>query len=248
MNRTVRASLTTTVLTTLTAALLGGCAVNPGLGGDSAPQQAAEANFKLGVGYLQRGQFALAREKLNKALDFDPDLAEAHNALGVLYEQARNGRDAEYHFEQAVAKNEDYILARLNYARVLCANGKAELGEAQFLTVTETPDSYRAQEIPFTGAGVCARLRRDLETAERYLRRALEFNPNAPGTLLELASISVERQRYQEARELLQRYHRQVGYSTVSLHLAIQVEDQIGDKDLSEEYRRLLASQTKPNV
>ena len=51
----------------------------------------AEANFKLGIGYMQSGHFEVATEKLLKALQFKDNYPEAHNAIAVLYEHRKPG-------------------------------------------------------------------------------------------------------------------------------------------------------------
>lgn len=228
------------------ALCLAGCANNRFTDDDPAEQSddAASVNFKLGIGYMQAGRYSLAQLKLQRALEYNPDLAEAHNALGVLFEQLNNVTEAEAHYQLAVKKQQDYALAQMNYGRLLCATGKAELGEQQFLAVTRS-STYRAQEIPFTGAGVCARARNDLSAAEQYFRQGLKVNPLAAGTLLEIASLSVEQKKFADARQFLQRYHRQAGYNPVSLNLAIRIEDALGDKQASAEFRRLLQAQSK---
>lgn len=232
----------------LLLALLTGCATLGGGNAQTTAQRAAEANYKLGIGYMQTRQFDLAIAKLQKAVQFDPEQAEAYNALGVLYEQLDNGRAAEEQFRTAIELKPGYVLARINYARLLCANGNTELGEQQWLTVADDPD-YVTKEVPYTGAGVCATRRGDLDAAETFFSRALDVNPGAADALLALANLSVERERYGEARGFLQRYHRQVGYNPVSLKLAIQIEERLGDEKLKNEYQRLLQqAQAEPNA
>ena len=93
------------------------------------------------------------------------------------------------------------------------------------------------------GAGVCARASNDLAKAEIYFRKALEENPYAAGTLLELTTLSVDRNQYTQARQFLERYHKQAGYSPGSLNLAIKIEEALGDTQQRDEYSRLLRSQ-----
>ena len=64
--------------------LLAACATDKDFNKD-----VAEANFKLGIGYMQSGHFEVATEKLLKSLQFDDDNAEAHNALACLLYTSR---------------------------------------------------------------------------------------------------------------------------------------------------------------
>ena len=77
-------------------------------------RNAAEANFKLGIGYMQSGHFEVATEKLLKALQYDDNYPEAHYAIAVLYEEMREYAPAETHFKKAIELQPDYTLAKLN--------------------------------------------------------------------------------------------------------------------------------------
>jgi type IV pilus assembly protein PilF len=135
----------------------------------------------------------------------------------------------------------------MNYGRLLCASGKTEQGEQQFLQVVRNK-LFAMPEIAYTGAGICARARNDLPLAESYFHQALDANPYAAGTLLELASLSFEQKKFLDARQYLQRYHQRVGYSPGSLDLAIKIEEALGDTRERDKYSRLLEAQLKPSA
>lgn len=69
---------------------------------------------------MQSGRLDVATEKLLKAVQYNENYPEAHNALGVLYEELREYGPAETHFKRAMELKSDYTLAKLNYARLLC--------------------------------------------------------------------------------------------------------------------------------
>lgn len=242
-------SKTILILPMLSLSLLTGCASTSVRtlqteDNTSAEEEAASINLKLGVGYMQTGRFDIARAKLNKALEYDPGMAEAHNALGVLYENSGASLQAEQHYRQAIERDSSYNLARMNYGRLLCSGGggKALEGEQQFLIAVEDGNND-APEIAYTGAGVCARARNDLVKADFYFRQALQANPYSAGTLLELAALSFDRSQFDQARDFLQRYHKQVGYNPASLNLAIKIEEALGDTRQRDEYSRILQAQ-----
>lgn len=226
--------------------LIQGCATtNAGLSeteSSANEDDGASINLKLGVGYMQTGRFDIARAKLQKALEYDPGFAEAHNALGVLYESTGSGLQAEQHYQTAIELKPDYVLARINFGRLLCANNKTEQGEQQFLLVAEQ-NPAESPGVAYHGAGVCARSRNDLSKAELYFRNALEQNPYASDTLLELTTLSFDRSQYAQARQFLERYHQQSGYNQGSLNLAIRIEEALGDTQQRDKFDRLLRSQ-----
>lgn len=223
--------------------VLGGCATTPPV---TEPQPPAEndpsqINLKLGIGYMQSGRFDVALDKLKKAVAYDPNLAEAHNALAVLYEETRQNRLAEEHFLRAIQADPQYALAQSNYGRFLCAKGRPAQGEAQFLLAANS-GKLDAPELAYTGAAICARLQGAPERAEGYLRRALEIDPFHDGTLLEMASLNHQQNRDSQASEFLERYHQQAGYHPQSLALGIAIADAMNDRRLRREYAELLLS------
>ena len=189
---------------------LAGCASIAAVSETNTRQEAAQINFKLGIGYMQAGRFDLAEAKLTKALEFDSALSEADNALGVLYETTGSGKTAEKHYRQALKADANYALARMNLGRLLCANGKTQDGEQQFLTVLKNSD-FDSPEVAYTGAGVCARKAKRNVQAEQYFRQALAANPYAAAPLLEIATLNYEQRQFQDARQHLERYHKQAG-------------------------------------
>ena len=225
------------ILAVLIIMLLAAC--NTMMASDPEQVKAAELNLKLGVGYMRSGHFEVALEKLNKAVEYDPRFAEAYNALGVLYEETGDVPAAEQNYSKAVDLDSGYALAKMNYARLLCNNGKAAEGEKLYLALLDEP---KQQVASYTGAGVCARIQQSTSQAEQYFRKALELNPNAAEALLEMADLSHAQGEFLQARAFLQRYYSQVGYSPKSLWLGVSVEESLGDERLSREYARLLQS------
>ena len=224
----------------LTFALFGGCATQAALQQpDDQNSEAATVNLQLGIGYIQAGRFDVAAEKLRKALEYDNNLAEAHNALAILYEETGEYRLADQEYQQAIQKDPKYLLARVNYGRFLCRIGKANEGEGQFLLAIANPE-LENPDVAYSGAGECARILSVPERAGRYFRKALEINPFNAGALWQLASLDYEQGDYLQAREFLQRYHKQTDYNPASLRLGIAIEKALGEQQLQREYERLL--------
>lgn len=226
------------------ALLLGGCASSSER---DFKDNAAEANFKLGIGYMQSGHFEVAAEKLLKAVQFNDDYPEAHNALGVLYEEIREYGPAENHFKRAIELKSDYTLAKLNYARFLCARMPARIaeGEAEFQKLADDPANAGATAADaYAGLGLCARQRNDPAQAETWLRKALELDPNNTSALYAMAELSQAQNKTLQGRAFLQRYHARTRPTAQSLWLGVAIEQTSdGDPQLRREYGVLLLSQ-----
>jgi len=221
--------------------LLSACA-----GSQNFKEDVAEANFKLGIGYMQSGHYEVAAEKLTKALQFNEGYPEAHNAIAVLYEEMREYNPAEIHFKRAIELKPDYTLAKLNYARFLCIREPVRTaeGEAELQKIVVDPANAGATAADaYAGLATCARKRNDSTQAETLLRKALEINPNNTSALLELAELSQSQSKTLPARAFLQRYHAQTHPTPQSLWLGIAIEQASdGDPQLRREYGVLLLS------
>lgn len=221
------------------AMLASGCAMISQGPVSESDANAAKLNLQLGVGYMQQGNYQVALEKLKKSLEYNDRFAETHNALGVLYEETGENALAEEHYQRAVALDDHYTLAKMNYGRFLCAHGKPAEGESLFLAVASDP-SDKSSGAAYTSAGSCAKQANDLGKAEEYFRKALEQNPNDVVGLYEMTQLSHQQAKDLQARAFLQRYHDLAGYSPASLLLGIEIEDALGGGSLRQEYERLL--------
>jgi type IV pilus assembly protein PilF len=207
----------------------------------------AEANFNLGIGYMQSGHFEVATEKLLKALQFKDDYPEAHNAIAVLYEEIREYNSAEIHYKRAIELKPDYTLAKLNLARFLCARepDRGAEGESELQKIASDPVNAGATAAEaYAALAVCVRKRDDPVQAETWLRKALDNNPDNTVALYAMAQISQAQGKTLQGRAFLQRYHAQSRPTPQSLWLGILLETaQDGDPQLRREYGVLLLSQ-----
>lgn len=209
-------------------------------------EEVAEANFKLGIGYMQSGHNQVATEKLLKAVQFKDNYPEAHNALGVLYEELREYAPAENHYKRAIELKSDYTLARLNYARFLCLREPVRTGEGEAelqRIIAEPANAGASAADAYAALGACALQRQDVAQAETWLRRSLELNPNNSSALLTMAQLSQQQGKTLPARAFIQRYHAQARPNLQSLLLGITIEStKEGDPTLRREYAAALVA------
>lgn len=209
-------------------------------------EQASGIYVEKGVHYMEAGQYEIALQDLNKAVELDGDNSEAHNALGVLYQRIDDPSQADQHFRKALSLKPDNFGARNNYGRFLCMTGQSKDAFEQFAQVIGTK-LYGQPWIPLTNAGVCARSIGKPDLAEKYLRKALEAEPNFPPALLEMARLSRETGQALAARGFLQRYLSGVGPTPEALLLGVEIEMSLGNSPAAADYMNTL--QTKfPNA
>ncbi|OUR71099.1 type IV pilus biogenesis/stability protein PilW [Methylophaga sp. 41_12_T18] len=201
--------------------------------------KAAEINMRLGLNYLQRGNYEIALEKLQKSLRQNPNLPSAHNTIALLYQQLKESDKAEKHFKEAVRRAPDYSEAQNNYGVFLCQQQRYEESEQYFLAAIKNP-LYRRKAQALENTGVCAMRIPDYERAETYFRQSLQLNPKMSTSLIKMAEISHQQQDFLQARAYIQRYRDIAAWTAKSLLLAIKTENQLNDQDAVASYALLL--------
>jgi type IV pilus assembly protein PilF len=203
--------------------------------------EAAEINMRLGINYLQRGDYAVALEKLEKALKQNPNLPSAHNTIALLYQRLGENDKAESHFQEAVDRDPAYSQAQNNFGAFLCEQGRYEQAEQRFLKAVENP-LYETPAQAYENAGLCAMRIPDSDKAEGYFRKALQMQPTLAKSLLQMANISYDAANYLQARGYIQRYQSASRWTPQALLLAIKTENQLDDQDAVASYTLILRS------
>lgn len=162
-------------------------------------QSAAQANLQLGLGYLQEGNLALAKTKLERANDEDPHSADIHSALGLLDERLGKDKDAdkEYRTAMSLAPQDPSMLN--NYAVYLCSHGRAAEGVHNFETAASNP-LYRSPWAALTNAGVCQRQAHHDNEAADLFARAIRSNPAYAEAVFQASDLELAQQKYGTAR------------------------------------------------
>jgi len=81
----------------------------------------AEGWYEVGDAQLKAGAFDEAVASLNKAIELDPDFAEPHNSMGLLYMQANNAQKAIESFRESIRLDREFTDAYLNLAALYLA-------------------------------------------------------------------------------------------------------------------------------
>jgi type IV pilus assembly protein PilF len=235
-------------LTTLLATLaLGACVTtttnDPKPAED--PEEAARINTQLGAEYLKQGNMELARDKLEKAIEQNPQLASAHTYLALVYDELGDIDKSEDHYERAL-RLEPGVATTLNlYGAFLCRHDREKDAERYFEEAAKDR-RYKTPEVPLTNAGVCLLRVPDQKGAEGYFRQALEANPRFQDALWQMSRLSFDRANYLQARAFLQRYSEVGIMNAQALWLGVRVERSLGDHQAADRYAQRL-QQEFPN-
>lgn len=184
----------------LLAALLSGCALL-----SSQQEDLAEIYTQKGALYLQEGKLHIALKDLKEALRHDPDHAEAHGLLGILYEQVGMWDKAKEHYRRAVELDPENLRWRDNYGRFLCFHGKPEAGLEQIKQAADFP-LYENRPIALTNAALCAMKLGQEALAESYLQQALTLAPDFLPALEAKILLAIHRGEVVSAQQLIEHY------------------------------------------
>lgn len=198
-------------------------------------RKAAEANAQLALAYMEQGDLTTAREKVEKALEQDPDTATTQLAAGFLYDRLGETKKAEEHFEEALELSRNDPNVMNSYAVFLCLKGDRKRGEELLLKAAESP-LYRTPEVAFANAGRCARNDGRPQDAEKYFRKALSYKADQPDALFQMAELEHELGNDLQARAFLERYASTAPISAATLWLAWRIERGLGDAEQAAVY------------
>jgi tetratricopeptide (TPR) repeat protein len=139
-----------------------------------------------------------AKATAERALQLDPNLAEAHASLGLIAPFLNwNWTEAKEHYERAIELDPNYATAHHWYA------------EGYLIPVGRVDDALRqirkAKELDPLSAAIATDLGKELYFARRYdeaiaeLRRALEVDPNFVGAHNWISDSLLEKGNFSEA-------------------------------------------------
>jgi type IV pilus assembly protein PilF len=193
------------------------------------PNSAANYNTKLGAEYLSKGRIQLANEKLSKAIEQNPNSADAHHYYALLQQHLKLPKKAQKHFKKAlrIAINNPEI--NNNYGSFLCQQKHYAAAEGYFVTAFSDP-LYKTPEYAYTNAGVCASDAGNFAKAKNYLHTALKKRANFPSALYAMAKLSYDSRQYSRAQAYLFRYTAITkNESAKSLKLCKLINTQLGE-------------------
>ena len=172
-------------------------------------QPSAEGYGLIGRDYFMLGEYRKAMDAFHKALALEPDGSEYHHWMGRTYGRKAetasplfapaNAAKARQYFERAVQldpANEEALNDLFDY--YLEAPGFLGGGFDKALEVAKRIRQINPAEYYFAEAQIAER-RKEYDTAEQHLKRAIVLAPLQVGRVLDLAKYLAKRGRYTES-------------------------------------------------
>ena len=137
-----------------------------------------------------------------RALEYDPDNPELNiNAGHLLYKSGRV-LEAQSRFTRAIRARPYHTGARLQLAGLLARNGDLRGAAAQYRKILEIDST---SSMAYKGLGDCAVMVREMDRAERFYLKALEFDSLNTDAIHNLSLIYARSGRREKAAELRKR-------------------------------------------
>lgn len=200
-------------------------------------QQSAKIHTELAGQYYSRGQYKVAIEEAEIALQSFANYAPAYNMLGLVYMDLREDARARWNFERAlnIAPNDSDV--HNNFGWFLCQRQPELMALAidHFMRAIKDP-LYEIPEKTYSNAGICVLKQNEFERAKAFFQKALVIRPNYPLAVLGLIEIDFKRGDLKTAKSNITSYMQTYPLTPESLWLAFQVEHAIGDHQAAASY------------
>lgn len=218
----------------LAAAWLAGCVSDGDPGREVDLAGAATANMKLGVEYMNTGNMALAKERLERAEQQDPKAADVQFALGELYSRLQQPKDADKRYRNAISMAPDQLEFVNGYAAFLCVNGEVDAALTQFDKLIRNP-LYGRQPAAATNAGLCLRDQKRHADSIRYFETAIAKQPDWIDAVVQLADVQISLGNPAAARQAVDSYQSMRNSASV-LVIGVRAAEAEGNCSAAQRY------------
>ena len=229
------------VLSFMLVCLITSCSSTPS---KKAPPQ-DEGYVIQAVQYMNAGRLDVALASVKKALELNPESADAFTVAGLIYNKNNQTEFAERYFKRALSFDPNNSSAQTNYASFLCKHDKPLEAEKIYLAAAKNKNNSQP-DIALTNAGLCVLGIPDKVKATHYFSAALKINPKLPAPWYQLAKIQYGNYSYENAYRLLQEYEKVAQPTPKTLLLGAEILDANGKADQADRYKLLLV-QKFPN-
>ncbi len=194
-----------------------------------------QAQLALARAHMEHGQWARAREPLERALEIERRSVEAHILMALLYESESDPRPAERHYRLALRFDSNNRQAQNNYGRFLF--GEERYQEARRMLAAAAGDSaYPLRDQAYLSLALTELALHEPAAAQIALRRALALNPELARAHLEMADILRSQGNNANALTHYEAFLARSRQNARSLWVGIQLYQAVDDQDRVASY------------
>jgi type IV pilus biogenesis/stability protein PilW len=200
----------------------------------------AATRISLGLGYLKMGNMPQAKQNLEKAKKFAPDMVQVYTAFAHYYETVGEHELTIDSYETALSiKSEDADTLN-NYGVYLCRQDQVEEAEKQFLKAIAVP-TYLLVSKSYENLASCFLQKDDFDKAESYLKKAILHSPSNASILFQMVRLQYAMGEYEQAKYFEQRFEKVTRrFTPQSLALAYKVYLKLNQRRTAKNYGAML--------
>ncbi|MDX2369954.1 MAG: type IV pilus biogenesis/stability protein PilW [Colwellia sp.] len=200
----------------------------------------AATRISLGLGYLRMGNMAQAKQNLEKAKKFSPEMVQVYTAFAHYYETVGENELTIASFEEALSLKSDDADTLNNYGVYLCRQDQIEAAEKQLLKAIAVP-SYILVAKSYENLSSCFLQKDNFVKAEAYLHKAIMHSPGNASTIFQMVRLQYALGEYTQAKSYEQRFEKVTRrFSPQSLALAYKVYLKLEEHRTAENYGTML--------
>ncbi len=200
------------------------------VGSSNIQQERARIHTELGAGFFQRGQYAIALNELHTALSANSSYAPAYDVLGLVHMALGENDKADKNFRRAIdlaPGNPDF---HNNYGWFLYSVNRLDEAQQQYALAIADP-LYSTPQLALYNAGLCAIKQGNQDKAIEFFERSLQRDDNQPQAIYQLANLYYQKQRYQDARNLIDHIGSPATASAPVLWLSLRIARRMNDHE-----------------
>lgn len=185
----------------------------------ASPDKAVANYTELGLGYLQRNHLDMARDRLQKALEINPDYAPANDAMGLVWQTEGELELAEEFFKKALSEDSKLTSARHHLGLLYTQMQKFAAAE-RYLQRASADPYYNERSRAYNDLALTYYRQGKTQEAMDAYGQTLRLTPYNVDALVNLSTLKFEAQEYNDAQKTFDRLDRLVqrGQTTHTAH------------------------------
>ncbi len=200
----------------------------------------AATRISLGLGYLRMGNMAQAKQNLEKAKNFSPDMVQVYTAFAHYYETVGENELTIESYEKALSLKNDDADTLNNYGVYLCRQDQIEAAETQLLKAIAVP-TYILVAKSYENLSSCFLQKDNFVKAEMYLHKAVMHSPGNSSILFQMVRLQYAMGEFTQAKTYEQRFEKVTRrFTSQSLALAYKVYWKLGQRRTAKNYGTML--------
>lgn len=205
------------------------------------PEQRAEAYTRLGMGYLELGEYSRSLQEFDRALRLQPQHSRALHGMALTFQAQGETQLAEDYFQQVLQIETNNTAARNNYGAFLFEENRYDEAHSQLALASEDLH-YVDRALVLENLGYVALAQNNEEAAQNYFQRSLRLESGQLNARRELLRLYLQKDDL-SAADKQWKHLRPIGNKDPDLlKLGLELAKKTGNKREQEQLEQALSA------